>query len=365
MVHYYHAVATGIIDVMSSPYSDPLSEGDGLPPVGFNSQGPMGLAEILQMCCSEHRSGQITFRTGESSGYVYLQHGRVLHAVCGGTEGEEAIYRMLGWPSGGFALDEGILPHRRTVKLTWEQLLFEGARRADANGQPRPQTGPIITAEPVTSSRTTDSLPKLTVILPDQRPIVYLIEAEYTHVGRASGNEIPLSYPSVSNRHCMFILSGSDIVLRDLNSSNGTVVNGQTISEVILRPGDLIQVGVVQIKFEPGVRRPKLTQTGPSAGTPSFGGGSELREVYSSGTVSGTTLKLPNARPAPSPSPRTEPIADDSAFVKGEAPISYENLPKPEIPGRPRPVMLIVTILILILALAGGGYYYYFIFLRH
>ena len=38
-------------------------------------------------------------------------------------------------------------------------------------------------------------------------------------------------------------MSGPDIVLRDLNSSNGTYVNGEIISEVVLRPGDSIQTG--------------------------------------------------------------------------------------------------------------------------
>jgi hypothetical protein len=342
---------------MSTPDSEPLPEGENIAQTGFNSQGATHLAEVMQRFCSDHRSGQITFRSGESFGYIYLQHGRVLHAVCGGVEGEEAVYRMLAWPQGGFVLDEGILPHRRTVQLTWEQLLFEGARRADTTGLAMPTGAPIVTAEPVTTTGGSGSLPKLTIDLPDQRPLMYQIEAEYTHVGRANGNEIPLVYPSVSNRHCMFILSGSDVVLRDLNSSNGTIVNGETISEVILRPGDIIQVGVVQIKFEPGVRRPKLTNTAPTARPlPQnfLPREPQLQQSFA-------TIKLPNARPL---SEKGRPIADDSAFVKGEAPISYDNLPKPEVPGRPRPVMLIVTCLILILIIIGGGGYYFFIF-RH
>jgi pSer/pThr/pTyr-binding forkhead associated (FHA) protein len=344
---------------MTTPFGDSLPNEEGFASRGFSTQGAMGLAEILQMCCAANRSGQITFRSNDSSGFVYLQHGHVLHAVCGGTEGEEAIYRMLNWPPGSFSLDEGILPHRRTVKMTWEQLLFEGARRTDSNGGASAPTTPIITAEPVTSSRATESLPKLTIMLPDQRPLVHLLEAEYTHVGRASGNEIPLLYPSVSNRHCMFIRSGADIVLRDLNSSNGTVVNGETISEAILRPGDLVQVGVVQIKFEPGVRRPKLNQTGE------FGERSELSDSKPRELPARTTLKLPATKNRPDSAPAPEPIADDSAFVKGETSISYQNLPKPPMPGRPRPVMLIVTGLILILIILGGGYYYYFVLARH
>jgi len=116
---------------MSHPNSNPAPTPDKSGASGFSAQSQMGLPEVLQMCCLSRRSGQITFRSGESYGYIYIQHGRVLHALCGTTEGEEAIYSMLLWPGGGFSLDEDILPHKKTVSLTWEQLLFEGARRAD------------------------------------------------------------------------------------------------------------------------------------------------------------------------------------------------------------------------------------------
>jgi len=169
---------------------------------------------------------------------------------------------MLLWPGGGFSLDEDILPHKKTVTLTWEQLLFEGARRADVGMTgPKSASATITTVEPLTI-RIQDNQPKLTVTRPDLPPVVFMLEQEYTHVGRAPGNEIPLPYPSVSNRHCIFILSGPDVVLRDLNSSNGTYVNSEAISEVILRPGDLIQMGSVQIKFEPGNQAPKVARPG-------------------------------------------------------------------------------------------------------
>src|ERR1700734_3902363 len=109
---------------MSFQSNNPVPDPGNIPSTGFNSQSQMGLAEVLQMCCLSRRSGQITFRSNESYGYVFIQQGRVLHAMCGVVEGEEAIYLMLSWPAGGFSLDEDILPHKRTISLTWEQLLF-------------------------------------------------------------------------------------------------------------------------------------------------------------------------------------------------------------------------------------------------
>src|SRR5476651_1542462 len=151
MVHYYLSLATGNIDAMSHPNSNPVPNPDQSGTSGFSAQSQMGLPEVLQMCCLSRRSGQITFRSGESYGFIYIQHGRVLHALCGTIQGEEAIYSMLLWPGGGFSLDEGILPHKKTVTLTWEQLLFEGARRADVGvAAPKPSTATITTAEPLT-----------------------------------------------------------------------------------------------------------------------------------------------------------------------------------------------------------------------
>lgn len=344
---------------MSSANSDLFSQGESSVPPSFNLQAQSGLAEILQMCCLSRRTGQLTFRSEESGGFVYLQHGRVIHAVCGSVVGEEAVYRMLGWAPGRFSLNEDILPQEKTVTSTWEQLIFEGARRADKSQENplKSATGPVVTSAPATSRRV-KSLPKITVILPDERPRVYELEAEYTHVGRASGNEIPVSDLAVSNRHCIFILNGSDVIVRDLNSSNGTVVNGQTISEAVLRPGDVIQIGGVQMKFEPAVHRPKLSQSF----TAKFGKTSDLSEVTSH-PPSASTIKLPQARPS---TPATPPkqVEDDTVFVKGESAISYENLPKPEVPSKGRPVLLILVGGFVVLLILGVAYYY-FMFATH
>ena len=307
------------------------------------------------MCCLSRRSGQITFRSGESYGYVYIQQGRVLHALCGTTQGEEAIYSMLTWPGGGFTLDEDILPHKKTVSLTWEQLLFEGARRADVGlNAPRTGAATITTAEPLTI-RIQESQPKLTITRPDLPPQVVLLEQEYTHAGRSVGNEITLPYPSISNRHCIFIHSGPDIVLRDLNSSNGTYVNGELISEVVLRPGDNIQTGAVFMKFEPGVKRPKLIPSDPQDPKKTVG---HLKTQAVGGALFYQTLKLPTA---PTRSAKDgSVIKDDSVFVKGEAAINYHDIAKPEEKKSGR-LGLILGVIVVLAIIAVACYYFLYL----
>ena len=352
MVHYYISLATAIIP-MSHPNSNPAPAPDQSGTTGFSAQSQMGLPEVLQMCCLSHRSGQITFRSGESYGYIYIQHGRVLHALCGKTEGEEAIYSMLLWPGGGFTLDEGILPHKKSVTLTWEQLLFEGARRADRGATAPISAPPTITAAEPLSVRIHETQPKLTITRPDMPPVVYLLEQEYTHVGRASNNEITLPYPSISNRHCIFVQSGPDVVLRDLNSSNGTYVNNELVSEVILQPNDLVQMGSVTIKFEPGVKRPKLTARSAPPLEKEMGA---LKTQGSTGALYYQTLKLPSAPVRPSP--KAGKSKDDSSYFKGESAIIYHDLAIPE--EKKRNMVGIYIAVVLALVVIGGVCYYLF-----
>ena len=354
-MHYYIRVATANIEPMTQPNSESIPNSDPQNAPGFNTQSQMGLPEVLQMCCLSRRSGQITFRSGESYGFIFIQHGNVLHAMCGSTDGEEAVYTMLTWPGGGFTLNEDILPHKKTIHLTWEQLLFEGARRADeGNAGPRHTTSlPVTTAEPQTN-RTQESQPKLTITRPDMPPSTYELVHEYTHVGRTAGNEIPLAYPSISSRHCIFILSGPDIVVRDLNSSNGTMVNGEAVNEAVLRPGDTIQIGVVVLKFEAGIKRPKLQV--PSAAAAAAASKPLENKESSVRAITHDTVKLPSSRKN-----RGEGgVADDSAFVKGVSAISYENLAKPETQSEgPN-----WTLIMLVVGVAGALIIGYFVILR-
>jgi len=341
---------------MSYQNTNPVPGSDSPVASGFNAQSQMGLPEVLQMCCISRRSGQITFRSGESYGFIFIQHGQVLHAMCGPLEGEEAIYTMLVWPGGGFTLNEDILPHKKTINLTWEQLLFEGARRADKSmiGSPMPMGVPVTTAAPAISNRPQESQPKLMITRPDLPPVLYELTQEFTHVGRIPGNEISLPYPSVSSRHCVFILIGPDIALRDLNSSNGTVVNGEAINEKILAPGDVIQVGIIQMKFEAGVKRPKLS-TGVNVPLP--------RQNQDSTPESGdsllhhSTVKLPSTMAR---RPKSVKLLDDSAYMKGESAISYQDLEKPEVPKEKSPWPLIIASVVILL-LVGGACYYFFL----
>lgn len=95
--------------------------------------------------------------------------------------------------------------------------------------------------------------------------VIDLIEERIT-VGRALDNMIRLEDGTVSHHHAMFVLEGADYKLRDLNSTNGTRVNGMRIVETKLHNGDQIRIGSVEMRFESDVKKASQplppTQTG-------------------------------------------------------------------------------------------------------
>ena len=77
---------------------------------------------------------------------------------------------------------------------------------------------------------------------------------ELITIGRSPDNMIVIEDPSVSGRHAQLQLAGEIYRLKDLESTNGTRVNGIPITETALRVDDRIRFGAVDARFEPDMR---------------------------------------------------------------------------------------------------------------
>ncbi|MBN2506880.1 MAG: FHA domain-containing protein [Verrucomicrobia bacterium] len=80
----------------------------------------------------------------------------------------------------------------------------------------------------------------------------YDLKAEKTTVGRVSDNTFEIPEASISSHHAELILKGGDILVRDLGSTNGSFINGEKITEAVLKPGQILRLGVVEMRLETG-----------------------------------------------------------------------------------------------------------------
>ena len=77
------------------------------------------------------------------------------------------------------------------------------------------------------------------------------VGSEWTSVGRGESNQVNIADGSVSSRHGEVKSEGDLLHVRDLNSSNGTFVNGNRVTQATLRPGDALRLGQVALVWRP------------------------------------------------------------------------------------------------------------------
>jgi len=78
------------------------------------------------------------------------------------------------------------------------------------------------------------------------------LKVDKTTVGRLEDNAFQISEPSVSSHHCELNQRGTDLLVKDLNSTNGTFINGEKVAEAVLKPGQILRLGQVEMRLESG-----------------------------------------------------------------------------------------------------------------
>ncbi|HZR06703.1 MAG TPA: FHA domain-containing protein [Candidatus Udaeobacter sp.] len=75
-------------------------------------------------------------------------------------------------------------------------------------------------------------------------------------IGRAPLNHVVIDHPTVSAQHAALLRTGGSYSLKDLNSTNGTQVNGDFVTDADLNDGDTIRFGSVTAVFARGEPKP-------------------------------------------------------------------------------------------------------------
>jgi hypothetical protein len=75
------------------------------------------------------------------------------------------------------------------------------------------------------------------------------IAKDKTTLGRRPYNDIVIDNLAVSGEHAVLQMVGSDVFIEDLNSTNGTYINGKAIKKQLLTHNDTVEIGKYKIKF--------------------------------------------------------------------------------------------------------------------
>jgi pSer/pThr/pTyr-binding forkhead associated (FHA) protein len=102
-----------------------------------------------------------------------------------------------------------------------------------------------------------DEQPVLVTRQPGQPTRTYVLPKEQVFaVGRAPGvNTLLVSDPTVSGQHFKLVPKDGDYYVVDLQTTNGTTVNGTPVRAAKLTPGDVIRVGTLEFVYEMKLQR--------------------------------------------------------------------------------------------------------------
>jgi len=82
-----------------------------------------------------------------------------------------------------------------------------------------------------------------------------------TSLGRRPYNDIVIDNLAVSGEHAVLQMTGNEVYLEDLNSTNGTYVNGKAIKKRLLQNSDLVEIGKYKIKYVNEAAAPDYEKT--------------------------------------------------------------------------------------------------------
>ena len=92
-------------------------------------------------------------------------------------------------------------------------------------------------------------MPKMTVSIDGVVIKEVQLTKDRTSLGRRPYNDIVIDNLAVSGEHAVLQLSGNEVHLEDLNSTNGTYVNGKAVKKQLLLNNDTVEIGKYKIKY--------------------------------------------------------------------------------------------------------------------
>src|ERR687897_248330 len=125
-------------------------------------------------------------------------------------------------------------------------------------------------------------------------------------IGRDPSNDVVLPDAMVSRRHAVIEYRGSQYFLRDCNSSNGSLVNGDRVTERTLRDGDLVAIGTARMLFREDVAEESAGKVVPLPARFCNACGTALPQE-----AAAEPPKPPRRAPGPDPQPAPPPGAGD------------------------------------------------------
>jgi hypothetical protein len=272
--------------------------------------------EALERHCARGDIGRLDFRRGTYEGQIYLAGSRIVHAAIAGLEGIPALFRLMDWGDAETMWQSQLKPEKPTLNLTMDEastlyaeslqdraeLEAKDKERLDeAFSTPEALAGQVDGVESVLKHYTISLEASDAEALPGGFVFSDASKSSYV-IGSSPDADVVIKNASVDPLHCGLILERGLVLIWDLGAASGIKLNGNAVTQDLLKVGDKMTLGSVELRVRFQIRRPTIKPkmpTMPLAGAAGTTGPVTPVAIPPTGTVPMPKITMPISKQVP------------------------------------------------------------------
>jgi hypothetical protein len=194
--------------------------------------------EALSRLGQTREQGCLLASKGAELIHIYVQDGFVIRAFSGAREGQEAVDQALHLADASYTWLRGVQPPDSSKNIYLSIREFT-VKHGDITKSKIAETSRVFGM----AKKESESKFKY-FLVPQDKPTdkLYLTKIS-TVLGRDKTSDLMIDNSDVSRRHCLLDIQARGVFILDLDSTNGTFVNGILVRDGYVNPGDRIELG--------------------------------------------------------------------------------------------------------------------------
>lgn len=193
--------------------------------------------EAFSRLAQTREKGCLMVYNAQEAIHLFVQNGKVIGATGGKLEGEAAVEHVFEMKGTSYGWMPGAEPPKKNVDVDMQEYLHKHSATQDS------RFGKTIRM-PVVTDRTQKKTEGTYFFIPEESPTFKLKVKKSTNVvGREGTCDVYVESGQVSRKHCLLQVTERGLLVRDLESTNGTFVNGIPMTEGYINVGDRLSLG--------------------------------------------------------------------------------------------------------------------------
>jgi hypothetical protein len=195
-------------------------------------------SEAFSRLAQTREKGCLMVYNAQEAVHLFVHNGKVVGATGGKQEGEGLIEHVFQMKGTSYGWMPGAEPEKKNVNVDMQEYLHKHASTADTRfGKTLRIPNPADRLQKKAEGGTY-------FFIPEESPTFKLKVKKATNVvGREGTCDVYVESGQVSRKHCLLQVTERGLLVRDLESTNGTFVNGIPMTEGYINVGDRLSLG--------------------------------------------------------------------------------------------------------------------------